>query len=141
MKTNTKRLIFLNSIGCIIFLSQPIWLPTAPPGERFQLLANPTVRDFMANALMLGFFYLNHFVLIPKFYFRKKHVLYVLAIIAGLLLICLLPSILTGRNPLGLAADRFPPMPGGHGLEGHGASNSVPPHRGDGGFFQEIKHH
>jgi hypothetical protein len=142
MKITTKRQLFLHIIGGVLFFGQPIWLPTAPPEEKHWLLANPTIRDFMANGMMLVFFYLNYFVLIPKLYFRNKHVLYVLVIITGLLLICLLPSIFTGRDPLRMSANRFPPITRGHAMEDRGRPNGVPPQGlNDGGFFQEIKHH
>jgi len=142
MKITRKRLLVFNIIGCILFLSQPIWLPTAPPEEKHWVLSNPTIRDFIANTMMLGFFYLNYFVLIPALYFRRKHVLYVLVIITGLLLICFLPSIFTGRDPLGMSAHQFPPAPGGSAMKNQYGPNSIPPQGfNNGGFYHEIKHH
>lgn len=63
-------------------------------------------REVIANVLMLGFFYLHYFILIPRLYFNKRRLLYVLSVLAGFLVICLLPAALTGRNPLQPAAVR-----------------------------------
>ncbi|MFN6038244.1 MAG: sensor histidine kinase, partial [Bacteroidota bacterium] len=38
-------------------------------------------RDFITHLLLLGTFYLNYFIFIPKFYFRKKHISFALLLI------------------------------------------------------------
>jgi LytS/YehU family sensor histidine kinase len=66
-------------------------------------------RDLIGNALMLGFFYLHYFIIIPALYFKQKRLPYLLSILVGFMVICLLPSLLTGRNPFLQGAAAFPP--------------------------------
>jgi len=138
MKGTNRYLIYLHIIGCAFFLSQPIWLYTGPPGETDFIFSRPTLRDFTANGLMLGFFYLHFYLLIPRLYFKKKHFLYLAAIVIGLLVICLVPSLLTGRDPFQQASAVLP------SIGSHGPGPAVAPpvaERGHGSFFEEIKHH
>ncbi|HEY8916619.1 MAG TPA: histidine kinase [Chitinophaga sp.] len=55
-------------------------------------------RDLIGNALMLGFFYLHYFIIIPRLYFKQKRLLYLLSILAGFIVICLLPSPAAARH-------------------------------------------
>jgi hypothetical protein len=125
MSTKSKHIIF-HIIGCIIFLSTPVLLFTHPPGEKDFLYSRGTQRDFIANGLMLIFFYVNYFLLIPRVYFNKKYFGYWCCVAMGFVLICLLPSLITGRNPL----DNMPPPPG---------SPMSPPAGST--FLEEIRHH
>jgi LytS/YehU family sensor histidine kinase len=79
---------------------------------------------------MLFVFYLNYYLFIPTLYFKKKYVAYTLGIVAALLLICLLPSLLTGRIPW----NGQPPMHTDF-------VNGMPPHPGGDTFTHEIRHH
>jgi hypothetical protein len=136
MKGTNRYLIYLHIIGCVFFLSQPIWLYTGPPGETDFIFSRPMLRDFTANGLMLGFFYLHFYLLIPRLYFKKKHILYLAAIVIGLLVICLVPSYLTGRDPFQQASIPLP------SIRSNGPAVSPPAaERGHGSFFEEIKHH
>lgn len=138
MKGTNRYLIYLHIIGCAFFLSQPVWLYTGPPGEPDFIFSRPMLRDFTANGLMLGFFYLHFYLLIPRLYFKKKHVLYAAAIVIGLLVICLVPSLLTGRDPF---QQMNVPLPS---IGANGPGPAAPPpaaERGHGSFFEEIKHH
>ena len=90
-------------VGCAAFLAIPVILSPRPPEIAF--FSKPTMRDFLANCFMLAFFYLNYYVLIPRILFEKKHFLYGLLIIAGLVFITYLPSLLTGYVPWDVHAD------------------------------------
>jgi hypothetical protein len=84
-------------LGCISFLIIPVLLSPRPP--HVPLFARPTLRDVLANFLMLIIFYLNYYVFIPRLHFRKKNTTYALLIVLGFLLIVLLPGVLTGHLP------------------------------------------
>jgi len=49
--------------------------------------------------MMLMFFYANFYYFIPKFYARKKHLVYALILGAGLFCISIAPSLLTQQRP------------------------------------------
>lgn len=125
MKLSHLQKIILQIIGCLLFLSQPIWLPSRPPEEAFHLFSRPILRDYSANALMLIFFYLHYYLIIPKLYFTRKYLLYFSISIFAFCCIVLLPSLMTGRNPF--SSHQNLPFPA-HGYP------VIP-------FFEEIKHH
>ena len=123
---SSRKYLWWHIGGCIIFLILPIFLFPHPPEEKDFIFSRPTQRDFIGNALMLLIFYLNFFVFIPQFYFKKKYIIYSLFITAGFFIITLLPSFATGRNPFVYnppTGDSTPPVP-------HGSS-----------FVEEVRHH
>lgn len=128
-----KRIIVYHVAGCLAFLGLPLFLFPHPPEEAGYLFSKATGRDFIANAIMLAFFYLNSFVLIPRIYFRKQLVLYALCIVAGFLAITVLPSLITGRDPFQPARMIYN-MP-------HADGSWTPPPPPGSEFIQEIKHH
>jgi len=93
-----NRYALLHIIGCVLFLSQPVWLYTGPPDRAAFLFSKPMQRDLIGNALMLGFFYLHYYIIIPRLYFKEKRLPYLLSILAGFLVICLLPSLAEARH-------------------------------------------
>ncbi len=77
---NSTRAIIIHLLCGVAFLALPYIF--APNGflQIVEIASNPHERsNFLAYLLMLGFFYLNYYVLIPKFYFCKKYVLYTLS--------------------------------------------------------------
>jgi LytS/YehU family sensor histidine kinase len=132
-----RKEIVSHILGIIAFLFLPILLFPHPPEAENILFAKPTIRDFVGNALMLGFFYFNYYYLIPKFYLSKKYVVYFLVLIGFLFLICWLPSFVTGRN---IFEKNVVP------LERHSPISSLleakmPPPPMESSFWEEIKHH
>ncbi len=81
-------------LGIAVFMLCSLLFFPKPPEDSFLDFKNPTQRDLIANLLMIGFFYLNYFVLIPRIYYKNN---YAFSIIAGFALITLLPSLLTGH--------------------------------------------
>ena len=165
-----KHLYILYHIaGCLLFLVAALILYPHPPNEGENWFSRPTQRDFIANLLMLGFFYLNYYTLIPSLYFRKKYLLYIACIVFALGLIVLLPSMLTGRMPwTNHPPGQLPPSAQGHSQAGmpdrFGGPPNGPPPDADGpppfsgvqpdrmpggpagqavnpSFFEEISHH
>ena len=125
-KSNTA---FWHAIGCLTFLVIPIILSPRPP--HMPLFSKPTLRDFLANGLMLIIFYLNYYLFIPKLYFRNRHVWYGLLILLGFFAITLLPSILSGYIPWD------PPRPGPDLLSG---DRMAPAMRNDASFLTQVQH-
>lgn len=167
MITSKRNSVIFQVLCSLLFLTQPVWLSTSPPGEHNFLFSRPTLRDFMANGLMLSFFYLHFYVLIPGLYFKKRYVVYAISLVSAIALICFLPSLLTGRNPFEPAnttvTSSQPPAPRRQPTEayrdhqqpppGPGLAHEpdMPPHQPivhDTGavpagstFYEEIKHH
>lgn len=67
-----------------------------PPEEKDYLFSRPTQRDLLSNILMMGFFYLNYYFLIPRLYFNRKYFFYSICILAGFAMVVFLPAFLTG---------------------------------------------
>jgi hypothetical protein len=118
MKDKTLQ-IFLHIIGCLIFLTLPIFLAPDFPESLNISESIPTEKNLIAYFLLIGFFYANFFVFIPKFYFGKKYFVFVLVLIVCFAVISLLPSIIIpDRNPAHLSnkvppkfSDSHPPPP------------------------------
>ncbi len=93
------RRVFTNILGGIAFLAIPIFF--SPDLSRsFDFLQVPYFqRDFMTYALLLIFFYVNYYVLVPTLYFEKKYVQFGIALILWYLGIALLPAILIPASP------------------------------------------
>lgn len=89
-----KTPVYWHLLAVIAFLVIPVLLAPRPPEASF--ISQPALRDFLANVLMLIIFYLNYYLLIPRFYFRNEHVLYALTVVFGLLVITVVPSVVTG---------------------------------------------
>ena len=78
--SKSKQILFLHLIGCIAFLSVPVF--TSPDfGLGIDLLGiAPFEKTFINYVLLLFFFYLNYYCLIPRFYFTNKKAIYILLI-------------------------------------------------------------
>lgn len=73
--------------GIIFFLTIPI---VFSPDQR---MGPASQRELFGYLLMVGFFYLNYNVLIPKLYFKKKYFWFVLIILACYIFITFLPQL------------------------------------------------
>lgn len=78
-------------------MALPVLVSTRPPGEPFLSITKPFLRDVAGNALILIFFYVNYYFLVPKLYFRRKYALYSTAVFVALIAVFMLPSLVTGR--------------------------------------------
>jgi hypothetical protein len=97
MKNKTRQLI-LHITGCIAFLSLPVLLSPDVSWD-FQFIKLPPFQeDFVSYTLLLLFFYLNYFLLIPKLYFKEKYIYYFTCIIAIYAVISLLPHLVIPGN-------------------------------------------
>jgi len=98
------RQIIIHVMGCLFFLSIPIF--SSPDfGEASKMFHSYGFhRSFLGFVLLVGFFYLNYFILIPKFYIRKKHIVYALLLIGCYFVVAYLPGLI---RPF----DHFPKRP------------------------------
>jgi hypothetical protein len=88
-----NRLICLQILFGIAFLLQPIILPAQPNNIGRSVFSWPILKNVLANALIIVFFYFNYFILIPHFYFNKKYVGYIIGLLFSLSVILIVPSI------------------------------------------------
>jgi hypothetical protein len=106
MKSKSAQVLF-HVIGCTIFLLLPIifWPGEGGIGEFFN--DTRAVRGYINNILILLFFYLNYYVLIPKLYFQKKYLYFALSLLFFYLVIAFLPEFIVPFQEHG----HFPPKP------------------------------
>lgn len=103
---NKLRLTLIHFTGAVFFLLVPIIIsPDIASPELFKI--TPFQIDFTTYVLLLLFFYLNFFVLIPQFYFKKGKIIYIVAIIICYMLVAYLPLPLT-RNTYHFYGSNFP---------------------------------
>jgi len=122
-----KHILFI-----AVFLLIPMLVSTRPPGEPFLTITGPFIRDVIGNVLLLAFFYLNYYLLVPKLYFSKQYCEYAAVLIVCLAVIFIIPSLLTGR----LTVPKGPSMPAGVRPLPRGSEDS-----GLYVLFTEVRHH
>lgn len=106
MEKNKLRLILIQVSGAVLFLLLPILIsPDLTNPVLFKV--TPFQIDFISYALLLIFFYINFFVLIPQFYFRKKYKGFVMWIFLSYAVVAYLPILIT-QNTYVLYGKYFP---------------------------------
>ncbi len=135
MKVMQYKTYWIHLLACALFIVLPVLVSSRPPGEPFLTVTRPFIRDIIGNVLLLLFFYLNYYLLIPNFYFKKKYLWYSVFIVLCFALVAVLPSIFTGRNPFGPGSvatskliESLPPP---------GPNAPMP----NGNFFEEVRNH
>jgi len=83
-------------VGCISFLGLP-FLFAPDTGFKSWVKSPPGRRDLISGVLLIGFFYLNFYRLLPSLYFNGKRMIYFLIIAFCFIVVSYLPSLLTGR--------------------------------------------
>lgn len=80
---NSTRFFLINFLGCLAFLSIPIF--SSPDfGEGWNLIyITPFQRSFFRFLLLLGLFYASYYYFIPKLYFNNKKIFFSLALLAS----------------------------------------------------------
>lgn len=91
---NRTRLILLNITGCILFLALPLLFAPGSSGFIHDLTSPLTTKDLIAYSLLIGYFYLNFFVLIPRLYFKHSYFFFAGLTIACFSLVTAMPNIL-----------------------------------------------
>lgn len=117
----------LHILGCTLFLILPI-LSGPGPGLSLRALTNfNNLRELTAGILLIAFFYFNSYILVPRFYFTRRYVLFGLAVIVCFFIISLVPY-------FSFPEMRPPPVPAMH----HAGMPSPPP--GDKSIGMEFSH-
>lgn len=99
-----NRILIAHITGSLLFLAMPIVLSPHSPERNQFFSSSMMLKEFITNCLMLGFFYLNYYLLIPRLFFRKNYPIYALCIVAAFVLICTIPLTFIETRP-----GRFPP--------------------------------
>lgn len=97
------RLIVLNMMGCLFFLSIPVISSPDLGSFRDLITASGFQRNFLNFFFLLVFFYINYYFLIPRIYFKKKYIMYGLFLLVGYVLVNYVPDF--------LIHDRFADLP------------------------------
>lgn len=97
---NRLQNISIHLLGCILFLSIPVIF--SPDNNDLVTIfsVTPFQREFLSSVLLLLFFYINYYVLMPQFYVTKQFFYFSIWVIVGFLVITFLPSLLiVGHQP------------------------------------------
>jgi len=142
------QLILLHIIGGVVFLSLPLLFSPESLTLRAYLSNPPTQRDIIIYLLVLGVFYANFFLLIPRLYFRRKYAGFVIFNVLAFSLITALPALII-KHPYrpGFTAGPRPPEFNNPGSAPNnpGATRSPDPRRPPGAhhphFFLDFNQH
>jgi len=96
--TGRKYQLLLHLAGCAVFLALPFLFSPESLNIHSYLTNPPTQRDIIAYVLVLGAFYANYYLLIPRFYFLRKYLLFLAFNLLGYCLISFLPRTLIPQN-------------------------------------------
>ncbi|MES2762736.1 MAG: sensor histidine kinase [Bacteroidota bacterium] len=112
--TQQRRTIFIHILGCLVFLSLPVLFSPDFGDTANMIRIRPFQRDFVTTVLLLVFFYINYYVLIPQFYIPKRFFIFSVFVTLGFLITALVPELLLmGHNHH-------------HPMHGHGNFNPPP---------------
>ncbi|MES2479580.1 MAG: sensor histidine kinase [Bacteroidota bacterium] len=110
----TKKPWFLYASGSLLFLLLPIFSSPDFAWDFEFLSVKPFQRSFISYCLLLLFFYIHMFWLLPDFYFAKRYWLYSVCLIGVFLLCAFLPSIIISKEvALPSFQNRHAHFPGG----------------------------
>lgn len=119
LKKQRQDGLWMHVFFVTLFLIVPTLAFVRPPGESFLELTRVFVQDTTANFVLLCFFYLNYYVLLPKFFLQKKYVLYSVFVFLFLAIALTLPHFIGKYFTEGREFGDIPGGPGG----------MPPPHR------------
>ena len=98
--TGRTQQIILHITGCVVFLALPFLFSPESLNVHAYLTNPPTQRDIITYILLLGAFYFNFYLLIPRLYFQRKYLLFIAINLLCLTGIIFLPSLLVPRHNL-----------------------------------------
>jgi hypothetical protein len=90
--------VILHILGCTVFLALPFLFSPDSLNLHAYLTNPPTQRDVIAYILLLGVFYGNYYLLIPRLYFRRKYALFIASNLLWLACILFLPVVFIQRH-------------------------------------------
>lgn len=83
--------ILIHVAGCLVFLSLPVILWPGQGDLKDFFNDSRSAREFTNDVLILLFFYLNFYLLIPKLYFPKKYIYFILAVTICFFIVAFFP--------------------------------------------------
>lgn len=93
MKVNYRN-VLVHLLGIVLFLSIPVLISPDLIGIKKLFTIPPFLRDFFTYLLLLAFFYVNYYILIPKLYHSKKYIFYFTVVLGCYLIAEILPRVL-----------------------------------------------
>lgn len=96
-------------LGSLLFLSLPILYMRTPLSELTWdefLRSEMTLWDLVAHILMLGFFYLSYYLLIPRLFTTRRYGIFITVVVASLVAVYVVPNLFYPYRP------HFHPEPG-----------------------------
>lgn len=110
MKTKTAQ-VFIHVVASLAFLSVPVL--SSPDLYHFSELFSipPFLREFLFYLLLIGFYYLDYFVLIPRFYLRKHYALFSLLTFLCFVVALIVPLLLIPHEFHHRTNESHPPLP------------------------------
>lgn len=94
----SARTLFIHVFGCAAFLMLPI-LFAPGPFSLHSFMGPRTQQEFTSYILMLIFFYINYYYLIPRFYTPGRYTPYILYLVGYLIVLCIVPKLLIADRP------------------------------------------
>lgn len=94
--------VFIHVFFISLFLVLPTLAFVRPPGESILTLTRIFVQDTTANFVLLCFFYLNYYLLLPRYFFTKKYIAYFLFVLLFLVIAFTLPFFMGKLVPTGM---------------------------------------
>lgn len=101
-----KLPILIHVTSCITFLCLPILVAPDFPRSADILHSIPTQERMLAYLLLIGYFYLNYFVLIPKFYNNRRFRLFGLVTVLCFVTVSVIPTAIISLNNHGQPATK-----------------------------------
>ncbi|MFM2359022.1 MAG: hypothetical protein RLY16_1015 [Bacteroidota bacterium] len=95
-----------------LFLIVPTISFVRPPGEPFFALTRVFVQDTTANFVLLCFFYLNYYILLPKYFFTRQYIIYGVVVFLFLAVAFSLPFYVGKHFPNVIMANENRDFPG-----------------------------
>ncbi|NNV56132.1 sensor histidine kinase [Panacibacter sp. KCS-6] len=110
-----KLPILIHVTSCITFLCLPILVAPDFPRSADILHSIPTQERMLAYLLLIGYFYLNYFVLIPKLYNIRRFRLFGLLTVLCFVLVSVVPAAIISHSYLKGTAPANMPLMGEQG--------------------------
>lgn len=93
-----SRSVFIHILGSAAFLALPVLFDPGPVSVH-TFLHHRTQQEFATYILMLVFFYLNYYYLIPKLYIPRKYAPYLICLLVYLVLLSVIPKLIIHSHP------------------------------------------
>src|SRR3954454_18269541 len=91
-KNSSINVVLTHVFFFFLFLVVPTLAFVRLPGEPLFPMTRVFIQDTTANFVLLCFFYLNYYVLLPRFFLKHQYALYVLSVILFLTVALTLPQ-------------------------------------------------